>query len=83
MSHRLAEAIGSAVFGIYLALANVLWMGTDDPTEILTMARPIKQVHFKETRVGPGDRHPGQGRVKYAESMATLRTIGYNSWMVF
>lgn len=83
MSKRLAAAIGSLAFGIYFDLANVVWLGMDGPAEILALGSLIKQVHLKETRVGPGDCHPGQGRVKYAESAAALKKIGYDSWLVF
>ncbi len=83
MSRRLAESIASPAFGIYFDLANVVWLGMDGPAEILAMRELIRQVHFKETRVGPGDCHPGQGRVKYDQSAAALKTIGYDSWLVF
>ena len=83
MCRRLAVAIASPAFGVYFDLANVVWLGMDGPAEILALGQLIKQVHMKETFSGPGDCHPGQGRVDYAASAAALKRIGYDSWLVF
>jgi sugar phosphate isomerase/epimerase len=78
----MAEAVGSPAFGCYFDLANVVWRGMDTATEIRALGPLIRQVHIKETHVGAGDVHPGQGRVDYAEAAAALREIGYDGWLV-
>lgn len=78
----MAEQVGSPAFGCYFDLANVVWRGMDTATEIRGLAGLIRQVHMKETRIGPGDVPPGLGRVEYAASAAALRAIGYDGWLV-
>jgi sugar phosphate isomerase/epimerase len=78
----LARAVGSPAFGCYFDLANVVWLGMDTPTEIRGLGGLIRQVHMKESLVGPGDVRPGQGRVNYPGSAAALREVGYNGWVV-
>ncbi|GAB4110724.1 MAG: L-ribulose-5-phosphate 3-epimerase [Roseiflexaceae bacterium] len=78
----LAAQIDSPAFGCYFDLANVVWLGMDTPTEIRGLGRLIRQVHMKETKVGPGDCHPGEGRVNYPGSVEALRDVGYAGWMV-
>ena len=80
---EMAGRIGSPEgFGVYFDLANVIWAGMDGPEQIRKQASLIRQVHMKETKVGPGDVRPGQGRVDYASSAAALAQIGYNGWLV-
>ncbi len=71
-----------AGFGVYFDLANVVWVGQDGPEQIRQQGPLIRQVHMKETKVGPGDVRPGQGRVDYAASAMALREIGYDGWLV-
>jgi sugar phosphate isomerase/epimerase len=78
----MAEQIGSPAFGCYFDLANVVWRGMDTATEIRGLGGLIRQVHMKESRVGPGDCQPGLGRVDYQSSVDALREIGYNGWLV-
>lgn len=78
----LAGLVGSGAFGCYFDLANVVWLGMDTPTEIRGLGALIRQVHMKETKVGPGDVHPGEGRVNYVGSVAALREVGYDGWLV-
>lgn len=80
--HALAASIDSPAFGCYFDLANVVWLGMDTPTEIRALGTLIRQVHMKESLVGPGDVRPGQGRVNYAGSAAALQEIGYQGWVV-
>lgn len=79
---ELARAVGSPAFGCYFDLANVVWLGMDTPTEIRGLGGLIRQVHMKESKVGPGDVRPGQGRVNYPGSAEALREIGYQGWVV-
>ena len=79
---ELAEHINQPNFGCYFDLANVVWLGMDTPSEIRELGSLIKQVHMKESKVGPGDARPGQGRVKYADSAIALKEIGYDAWLV-
>lgn len=79
---RLAEQVQSPGFGCYFDLANVVWRGLDTATEIRALGELITQVHLKDTRVGPGDCHPGLGRVDYAVSASALREVGYNGWIM-
>jgi sugar phosphate isomerase/epimerase len=78
----MAEQVGSPGFGCYFDLANVVWRGMDTATEIRALGPLVRQVHMKETWVGPGDVHPGLGRVDYQEAAAALREIGYDGWLV-
>jgi sugar phosphate isomerase/epimerase len=80
--HELANAIGSPAFGCYFDLANVVWLGMDTSTEIRELGGLIRQVHMKESLVGPGDVRPGAGRVNYVGSVEALREIGYQGWVV-
>jgi len=80
--HTMARQIGSGGFGNYFDLANVVWVGMDGPQQIRTLGKLIRQVHMKETKVGPGDVRPGEGRVNYAESAKALKEIGYDGWLV-
>ncbi len=79
----LANAVASPAFGDYFDVANVVWLGMDTADQIRKRGSLIVQVHFKESREGPGDCRPGQGRVNYAASAEALREIGYDSWLVF
>jgi sugar phosphate isomerase/epimerase len=79
---RMAESVGSPAFGCYFDLANVVWRGMDTATEVRGLGRLVRQVHMKETRVGPGDCRPGLGRVNYAESASALKETGYDGWIV-
>lgn len=79
---RMAQAINSPAFGCYFDLANVVWRGMDTATEIRALNDLIVQVHMKESRVGPGDAHPGLGWVDYRRSAKALDEIGYDGWMV-
>lgn len=81
--HELAKAVNSPAFGDYFDLANVVWLGMDTADQIRKRGSLIAQVHFKDSREGPGDCHPGQGRVNYAESAKALREVGYDGWLVF
>jgi sugar phosphate isomerase/epimerase len=80
--HAMARQINSRSFGVYFDLANVVWVGLDGPQQIRALGKLIRQVHMKETKVGPGDVRPGQGRVDYAESAKALKEIGYDKWLV-
>jgi sugar phosphate isomerase/epimerase len=85
-AERLAEfarTVDSPAFGDYFDMANVVWLGQDTADQIRKRGPLIAQVHFKETRFGPGDCRPGQGRVNYTASAQALKEIGYNSWLVF
>jgi sugar phosphate isomerase/epimerase len=79
---RMADMVGSPAFGCYFDLANAVWRGMDTATEIRALGPLVRQVHVKDTRVGPGDVPPGQGLVDYAASAAALRAIGYDGWLV-
>jgi sugar phosphate isomerase/epimerase len=79
---RMAEKVGNPAFGCYFDLANVVWRGMDTATEVRGLGRLIRQVHMKETRVGPGDCRPGLGRVHYSESARALHETGYDGWIV-
>ena len=79
----LAEAVASPAFGDYFDLANVVWLGMDTAGQIRKRGPLIVQIHFKETREGPGDCRPGKGRVNYEASADALKEIGYDSWLVF
>jgi len=80
--HAMARHIKSRSFGVYFDLANVVWVGMDGPQQIRALGKLIRQVHMKETKVGPGDVRPGEGRVDYAESAKALEEIGYDKWLV-
>jgi sugar phosphate isomerase/epimerase len=80
---EIAEQIAMPNFGVYYDLANYYWLGMDGPDQIRKHGKYIKQVHLKETKVGPGDVPPGQGRVNYAESAQALKEVGYDGWLVF
>jgi sugar phosphate isomerase/epimerase len=79
---RLAEMIDSPAFGCYFDLANVVWRGMDTTIEIRSLGELIRQVHIKDTRVGPGDCPPGTGRVDYPLSAAALQATSYDGWLV-
>jgi sugar phosphate isomerase/epimerase len=74
----LAEAIDSPAFGCYFDLANVVGAGLDTPTEIRGIGNLIRQVHMKES----DELRPGQGRINYAGSVAALREIDYEGWVI-
>jgi sugar phosphate isomerase/epimerase len=78
----LSERVGSRAFGCYFDLANPVVRGLDTATEIRVLGRLVRRVHFKDTRVGPGDCPPGLGRVDFGESFEALRDIGYDGWLV-
>jgi sugar phosphate isomerase/epimerase len=80
--HGMSHRINSKSFGVYFDLANVVWVGMDGPEQIRALGKLIRQVHMKETKVGPGDVRPGEGRVNYAESAKALKGIGYDHWLV-
>jgi sugar phosphate isomerase/epimerase len=79
---RMAAEVSSEAFGCYFDLANVVWRGMDTATEIRALGELIRQVHMKDTRVGPGDCPPGLGLVDYAESARALREIHFDGWIV-
>src|ERR687895_2807386 len=78
----LADRIGTRAFGCYFDLANVVVRGMDTATELRALGSLVHRVHFKDTRVGPGDCAPGVGRVDFAESSRALDEIGYDGWVV-
>lgn len=80
--HALAERIGTRAFGCYFDLANVVVRGMDTATELRALGSLVHSVHFKDTRVEPGDCAPGLGRVDFAESSRALDEIGYDGWVV-
>lgn len=79
---EMATAISSEAFGCYLDTANVVWRGMDTATEIRALGKLIRQIHIKDSRVGPGDVQPGLGRVNWAETAKAVAEIGYDGWMV-
>jgi len=79
---EMAEKVGSDAFGCYFDIANVVWRGMDTATEIRGLGKLIRQVHIKESRVGPGDVHPGLGRVNWPETAKALKEVGYDGWMM-
>lgn len=79
---RMAAEVGSEAFGCYFDLANVVWRGMDTAAEIRALGDLVRQVHMKDTRVGPGDCPPGLGLVDYVESARALREIGFDGWIV-
>ena len=79
---RMAAEVGSAAFGCYFDLANVIWRGMDTATEIRILGDLVRQVHVKDCRVRPGDCPPGQGLVDFAESARALRAIHFDGWLV-
>ena len=79
---RLADGIASRAFGCYFDLANPVARGLDSASEIRTLDELVQRVHFKDTRVSPGDCPPGLGRVDYAASFEALCEIGYDGWVV-
>jgi sugar phosphate isomerase/epimerase len=78
---RLAERVQSPSFGCYFDLANPLRRGLDSATEIRSLGELVTRVHVKDTRVGPGDVHPGRGRVDFVECARALAEIGYDGWL--
>jgi sugar phosphate isomerase/epimerase len=78
----LAERVGSAAFGCYFDLANVVPRGLDAPSELRTLGPLVHRVHFKDWRVTVGDCVPGLGRVDFAECAEALDEIGYDGWVV-
>jgi sugar phosphate isomerase/epimerase len=79
---ELAELVGSRAFGCYFDLANPVTRGLDSATEILALGELVRRVHFKDTRVTPGDCPPGLGRTDFAASFEALSRIGYDDWVV-
>lgn len=81
--HEMADRIKvPAGFGVYFDLANVVWVGMDGPQQIRLQGDLIRQVHMKETKIGPGDVRPGQGRVDYKASAQALAEIGFDQWLI-
>ena len=80
--HALAERVGSPAFGCYFDLANVVARGMDTATELRALGALVRRLHFKDTRVQPGDCAPGLGRVDFIESARALDEIGYDGWVV-
>jgi len=78
----LAERVGSRAFACYFDLANVVVRGMDTATELRALGPLVRRVHFKDTRVQPGDCPPGLGRVDFVESARALDDIGYAGWVV-
>jgi sugar phosphate isomerase/epimerase len=78
----LSNRVESRAFGCYFDLANAVVRGLDTATEIRALGALVRRVHFKDTRVGPGDCAPGLGRVDFGESYQALREIGYDGWLV-
>ena len=78
----LSDRVESRAFGCYFDLANAVVRGLDTATEIRALGALVRRVHFKDTRVGPGDCAPGLGRVVFGESHQALREIGYDGWLV-
>jgi sugar phosphate isomerase/epimerase len=78
----LSERVGSRAFACYFDLANPVVRGMDTATEIRALGSLVRRVHFKDTRVGPGDCAPGLGTVDFGESHEALREIGYDGWLV-
>jgi L-ribulose-5-phosphate 3-epimerase len=78
----LSDRIGTRAFRCYFDLANVVVRGMDTATELRALGSLVHRVHFKDTRVGPGDCAPGLGRVDFAETSRALDEIGYDGWVV-
>ena len=78
---ELAARVSSAAFGCYFDLANPIRRGLDPPTELRALGPLVRRVHVKDMRVGPGDVHPGRGRVDFAECARALAEIGYDGWL--
>jgi L-ribulose-5-phosphate 3-epimerase len=78
----LADRVESQTFGCYFDLANAVVRGLDSATELRALGSLVRRVHFKDTRVGPGDCPPGLGRVDFGESNRALREVGYDGWLV-
>jgi sugar phosphate isomerase/epimerase len=78
----LADRVASQAFGCYFDLANPVVRGLDSATEIRRLGELVRCVHFKDTRVRPGDCAPGLGGVDYAAGFEALHDIGYDGWVV-
>jgi sugar phosphate isomerase/epimerase len=78
----LADDVASRAFGCYFDLANVVARGMDTATELRALGALVRRLHFKDTRIAPGDCRPGLGRVDFHESARALEDIGYDGWVV-
>jgi sugar phosphate isomerase/epimerase len=78
----MADALRHAHFGVYFDVANMVARGMDTVAEIHAQAPLIRQVHFKDTGLRPGDGVLGTGLVDYPACVTALRGIGYDGWVM-
>jgi len=76
---HLTDAVGSPGVGVYYDVGNATAFGHDPVEEIHQLGERIVQVHVKDWGGGP---LLGEGQVKLAESIAALRDIGYDGYLV-
>jgi sugar phosphate isomerase/epimerase len=76
---HLADSVGSRGVGVYYDVGNATAFGNDPVEEIHQLGERIVQVHVKDWGGGP---LLGEGRVQLAESIAVLRDIGYDGYLV-
>lgn len=76
------DEIGSDCVGIYYDVGNSVHLGFDPAEEIGILGDRIIAMHVKDTVSIMGDAHLGKGRVDLPASMAALKRIGYDGWIV-
>jgi len=78
----LAAQVGSAQFGCYFDIANVVVRSMDTATELRALGDLVRRVHVKDARTKVNDCVPGLGFVDFAATARALDDIGYDGWIV-
>ena len=80
---ELVEATKSNQVGVYYDLGNAIALGFDPADEIEMLGEHILEVHVKDSAHNVlGGLHLGQGNLDLVTSVAMLKKINYDGWLI-
>jgi L-ribulose-5-phosphate 3-epimerase len=79
---EVVDAIGSDCVGVYYDLGNAIYLGYDPAREIGVLGSRIIDMHVKDTVEFLGDAHLGKGKLDLAASVAAMKKVGYDGWLI-
>ena len=76
---RIMRAVDSPWVGVYQDTSNALYYGHDTVDMLTRLARETVMIHLKDT----GQNFLGEGNVDWPGTLAAVRAMGYDGWLVF
>ena len=79
---NILNELNSDCFGVYYDVGNAIAYDYDPVEEIRILGKHIIGMHMKDTVEKLGDAHLGKGRLDLDGSIAAMREIGYNGYLM-